>query len=219
MRATLNDQRLNARRYAWVGARNASQSIMLWNGTERRRNLFANPRGGNSVGWGTFGGGGGVVVHTGITGVTDHPAGVGTARRATWTTGPTVAIGGAYWLDNPVTAGLTYTASVWVRPSVTQNMRLGIEFRNAANTAISTSVGVLVACTAGEWTRLSSGGTATDNSSTVTCTAYPSMGSVPWPTGATLDATGALVEEGATLRPYFDGDTQVDAATINQVMR
>ena len=229
MRAIVADDRIRARKYVFDSE---NKSVEYVNGTtnrinlannprftntsgtvEVRRNYFANPRGENSTAWATFAGVSGVTTHTGITGITDHPVGISTARRVTWTTGTTSASGGVFCGNNvasPVTAGLTYTASIWVRPSITQNILPGIDWKRADYTTSSLTYGAFTNVPAGKWTRLSVTGVAPADATYMYITAYVGGAGAPWPTGATLDVTGALLDKTPTVLDYFDGSYSPD---------
>lgn len=109
----------------------------------------------------------------------------------------------------PVTAGHTYTFSIFVRDVNTAvNYRAGIEFYNSltAGTNLGTTYGTTTAVTSADWTRLS-----------VTVTApVGALGAVPICYSLTTPSNGtqayfdgALFEKSATLGTYIEGDSWV----------
>ncbi len=198
-----------------------------------RTNRATNPRaitGGTAqwgqAGWGT--GGNGTTSY--ITAVT-APAGtnISTAFRKTWTTAATSATAAALALTGdasnriPVTAGKTYTVSVFVRHNSigTKNYEILLRWFNQVATSGSAQVGadqigaaVAVADGVG-WTRLSI--TVTAPAGALSMNIYPRLqlaatGTIP--INATQDGTGLLIEEAGAVGAYFDGAT-VDAPPLD----
>ena len=238
MRAAILDQRITAVSYGWEGARNASPSMQRVNGTVVRRNLANRPAGtSNVLNPGELGfiprmaGSGGSQAISLLTDI-QGPAGTGitTAVRKTWTViGTTLndvafshSISGvnAY----PVTPGDVFTISSYWRVNRSQiamlRSILNCQFINSsgADAGLVSGSNYTGPIVADEWNRVSITVTVPEGVAFV----------IPWllisfkdktslQVGDTLDGTGLLVEKSPILRPYFDGDTQVNAATINGV--
>ena len=181
---------------------------------EVRRNLFPNPRGATGTGWSYAGG---TATNTSLTGITDHPVGITTSRRVTWTESPQTVVGGCYFGTGtsqlPITPAISYMFSVWVRPSINQALRPLIEWKKSDNSSAGSNTGgVAVICPANVWTRLSVTGIAPADTAYANVTFYANdaAGAVIWPVGSTLDATGALAEATTILGPYLDGSYSPD---------
>jgi len=122
-----------------------------------------------------------------------------------------VTLGGAaatwwrvYTVGAAVTAGLPYTVSAWIKPSVTSNTSVIIIWRDAAGASISETGSVVSTHPAGVWQRRSWTATAPPNAVSVQLESNASNNGVA---GATLDATAAMLEQSSTLHDYADGDT------------
>ena len=108
---------------------------------------------------------------------------------------------------NPVTTitpGTTYTASVYVRSSISTSIRMNIEWKTSTTT-LSSSGGSFAAVGPSGWTRISSTGTAPATADRVTLTAYAS-GS-PWVLNDYQDIDAGMLTEGGSLTAYADGDS------------
>lgn len=238
VRAAILDQRIVGTSYGWEGTRNASPSVRRVNGSVVRRNLANKPAGtsddlnpgefGFRHRWAGVGGSQEISLLTGIQG----PAGTGitTAVRKTFTVIGTslldVAFGNNLSGVNgyPVTPGDVYTVSSYWRVSRTQNSlfvdRPVVTFYDSSGAKVSNFYeinhnGPIVA---DKWNRAYTTVTVPKNAAYVSCVhemLFPDNTSLQ--VGDTLDATGLLVEKSSLLRPYFDGGTQVNAATINGV--
>jgi prepilin-type N-terminal cleavage/methylation domain-containing protein len=176
-------------------------------------NLVTNPSlETGTTGWATqwFGSGGG----SGTSGITNFAALYGSQGfRKTWT----VAGGGQdtgyqYNQPVPITAGTTYTFSVYMRCSVATDHKLWVNWYDTSNTFISTSNfnGVNpTSIAANVWQRVSFSNVAPANAVTVRIVwgPYPNSGSPSSSVGETLDADGLMVTQGSTLYNYADGSS------------
>ena len=136
--------------------------------------------------------------------------------RVTWTVATTAVGGGMVYLQSGGIVQLTeYTSSIYVKPSVTQVMRVSAVYRDAANVNIGTTTfGSNVTCPAGEWTRLSVTATSPAGAvDRVALTVTATTGSSNWAIGATLDADAVLIEISPTVGSYFDG-SYTDSAGV-----
>lgn len=128
--------------------------------------------------------------------------------RMSWTTATTAVSGGFYPFGmgaGNMTAGTTYTASVWVRSSKDQTMRPQLTFRDSANVTVGSLNGSNVSVLANTWTRLSISGVAPANTNSALMTAYANTGGSFWQPGDTLDGDAAMLTEGSSLATYADG--------------
>jgi hypothetical protein len=178
---------------------------------EQRRNRVANPRGNNLAGWNTALGTGGAGTASVVTQIDDHPLGITTAYRNTWTTAASNNVAGlragtseATW-GTPVTAGQVYTGSIYGRVNRARDVRAVLVWFDAAGATLSTTNGTLVTCTANAWGRYSLTATAPASAAWVRVGFYGA--NAPPLAGDVLDATGAMVEAGSALNAWFDGDT------------
>lgn len=131
--------------------------------------------------------------------------------RLNWTTATTVVSGGFYPFSmgaGNMTAGLTYTASVWARPSKDQFMRPQLTFRDVGNVTVGVTLnGPTIAAPANTWTRFSINGVAPAGTNSALMTVYPSTGGSLWQPGDTLDGDAAMLTEGSVLPNYADGNS------------
>lgn len=170
-----------------------------------RVNLVFNPAARSATtGWSNIG----ASTLSQITGLTiPGLAGVTTAARLTFT--GTGSGQGIAWLGSQtspytlVTAGQTYTFSMWVRSSVAQSTGLSLNLYTSGGALVTNMASTQVfALAANTWTRVYF--TATMPATVARAGMYTaSAGSIA--SGTTMDATGALVESGNTVLPYFDG--------------
>jgi hypothetical protein len=112
----------------------------------------------------------------------------------------------------PVTAGRTYTASLYVRvtmANLTQQPHLRFRWKNAAGSTISDQPLVYTTgYVSGTWVRLSSTGVAPAGAVyTEVSAGYVSLDQSTITVGDSVDVSAVLVEEGSTLGTYFDGST------------
>ncbi len=113
--------------------------------------------------------------------------------------------GGLYF--NPVTAvtpGTSYTASAYVRSSISASIRVNIEWK-AGGSIIGSQGGSFAAVGPSGWTRISATGTAPATADRVTLTTYAS-GS-PWAANDYQDIDAGMLTEGSSLTSYADGDS------------
>ncbi len=131
--------------------------------------------------------------------------------RKTWqVTGSSQDLGFTVRADN-LTAGQSYTFSVYVRSSLATGHRAWITWYDAASTNIGGgySSSTEVAVSADTWRRLTSTSTAPANAvkADLTFGPYPSAGSPNYTAGATLDADCAMLNRGSQLYTYADGSS------------
>lgn len=107
----------------------------------------------------------------------------------------------------PFTPGLTYTASIYTRPSKLQSLALAFEWKNSSGGAISTAVGTVAVVSAGVWSRVAVTALAPVGAVRAVVTLYGQTGGASWLTGDTLDVDALLVEQGAESTAFFDGST------------
>jgi len=178
---------------------------------ETRRNLIPNPEAGTATTlWGNGGVNTGGVTSLSRVATTGPRAGMAMVRK-TWTTGETAA-GTSATLDvsastfadaQAVAASTQYTASVYVRSSNVENLRLDvIEYDSGG--ATTTTVGTAAVMTAGQWSRLSITRT-TLATTTKMRLVIRGVTSIQHIASSTWDATMALLETGPLLQPYFSG--------------
>jgi hypothetical protein len=179
-----------------------------------RTNLIPNPTGNTTSGW--FGAGSAPGTVTG--GLSGGPVGTNFARlqvtgTATGTNYFALAHGSttsSIWA--PVTAGLTYTASAYIRVTManfTQQPKFRLRWKLASGTTISDEPIVsAVGSTSGQWVRLSATGTAPAGAvyAELMC-GYISLDQTTITVGDTVDVSAALIEQTSTLGAYFDGNT------------
>ena len=228
MRAAILDQRIAGVSYGWEGARNASPSVHRVNGAVVRRNRALNPRhasGGSTVeegaryGWARSY----ISNFNGLHGVT-------TACRIT--SPPETTTGAIRGLDFYMNMALPPgTSGASIASPVTPGETLHLE----CSFAMSFSGSVILACYfhdgAGNWVSypIVSMPITPSNIGAVTRaymdvvvpagSAYlaarlATYGTITFPPNSTMDLSELYI--GAP-GPYFDGDTQVNAATINGV--
>jgi len=179
------------------------------NGVEAITNLASNPslEAGSSL-WSPrwFGAGGATGTTTRVTAAALFGS---YGYRKIWTVG-----GGGqdigFGYTQPVTAGKTYTFSVYTRCSVTTAHRRWLYWRDASNNQVgATGLGTETVIPANTWQRLSLTDTAPAGavSALFAWGPYPSSGVPASSAGETLDTDGMMVTEGATLYTYADGDS------------
>lgn len=179
---------------------------------ENRTNLVKNPRAVGSTSWTGTPGTGGAAAASSPTNVTDHPVGITTAHRRTWS-GATTAPSGSVLFDGRLAAALpilvtptaSYTASIYARPSKAQTLQAAINFYDDSGTLLLSTTGPNVGVGAAAWQRLSVTEVAPAGATRATVAAQVPAGGTNWAPGDWLDGTGALLEQATTLKPYFDG--------------
>lgn len=173
-----------------------------------RTNLCTNPSfpGNDLTGWGRWSGTGNptsTLLQSTGTGA-DNKAGY---MSQTWSQPPTSG-GGMYWPTSgmTVTPNTTYTASAYVRCSKPVQVSTQVQWYAGTVSSPTTAVsGDVVSVPANTWTRVYG---------TVTSDANSTLGQFRWYIGSgglatndTFDIDCVMVEESATLNPYFDGST------------
>lgn len=120
------------------------------------------------------------------------------------------------YVDVPaqVSAGETYTASIYVRPSRTITLQSRGEIRNGAAIVDGTmSYGPLTLCLAGVWTRIHVEITSTGPGDRIRHQAY--LNSARLEAGDTLDLDAECISKG-TLTHYFDGSVILPMETLKR---
>jgi prepilin-type N-terminal cleavage/methylation domain-containing protein len=129
--------------------------------------------------------------------------------RKTWTTaGGGQDIGMQY--IQAVTAGKTYSFSAYVRASVVTTERPFIQWKDAANATIGSSInGTEFTPAANAWQRMAVSATAPAGATSVTFVwgPYPASGSPTAIVGQTVDFDGLMVTESAVPQTYADGSS------------
>ena len=228
MRALTNDQRINGVSYGWKEARNASPSVQRVNGAVVRRNRALNPRhvsGGSTVeerarmGWkqsyiSNFNGLHGVTTACRMTSPPEETTGdsrgvdlYGVMDIAPRTSGEYIAF--------PVTPGETLHLECSFAMSFSGNIYMVHRFHDGAGNWVTNPV-------YGPKLTPSSIGAVTPASMDVVvpagsaylCARLITRLVITYPPNATIDLSELYI--GAP-GDYFDGDTQVNAATINGV--
>lgn len=153
--------------------------------------------------------------------IADHtaPSGGGLITRLTHASAGTASNGGdlGYGAGVPIALNTPYTQSIFVRSSAPLVVRPQVQLLTSTGAGTGIIQGQVLQLTPGEWTRLS----LTASISAETAYAWrldtDSAGAVAYPAGTTLDFDAAMVEQSSELRPFFDGDSAVNAETINGV--
>lgn len=154
---------------------------------------------------------------------TQTQAYVGTfADRMYWWKAPTddadVIVGGSALAPSLLGRGrvqalLPYMASIWVRSSKNQRVKIRATWLDAGGSTISTVESVAVAATGATWTRLSVGGTAPSNTVFLSIAVLSTNGAgyTRWAATDYIDCDAAMITLGTVLYDWFSGDTP-DAA-------
>ena len=218
MRAATLDQRIAAVGYGWEGTRNNSPSVQRVNGSVIRRNRAKAPI---ATPWTALWGDGAGQLSKSIL-----PSGrvaahaLFTAIAATGQVRIDASVGGVYGV--PVTPGETVTMSMDVASSV-GSIRLSVDFYSAANVWLinsNTSVGVnSCSIDPDEPSRASLTLLVPENAAFLRAYLYQFGGSTGGGqnVGAWYQGGDLFVETGSHGGIHFDGDTAVNAATINGV--
>lgn len=135
----------------------------------------------------------------------------GYSMRKTWTTAEPAAqdVGAAYTV--PVTPGKTYTFSGHMKPSMATNLTPYVMWKSAGFTGMGTFpspsiVALQVPAPAGVWTRGSVTAVAPPGAAYAAFIWGPyGNAGTSMVVGATLDFDRVLVEESATMNPYYEG--------------
>lgn len=164
-----------------------------------RRNLVTNPSFAvDLTGWSAYNAGSGLAR---VQPVTPSSVGGGFALQVTSTAAGNV---GASHTISGVVAGLYYTASAYVWPSVARDVRVYMEWRDGAGATLATNYATTTAVPAGAWTRVQINRVAPANAVTLIVSAVAMAGAV----NDTLLVDAALVEQtalDAVAGDYFDG--------------
>ena len=105
-----------------------------------------------------------------------------------------------------IEAGKTYTASAWVRTSKPVSIRVGIQWKPATGSTISTMYGPTITTTANEWVRISAPAkVAPDGAERATLIFYAL--SSPWVSGDQQDVDAVMMTEGSELYTFADGSS------------
>lgn len=188
---------------------------------EKRRNRVPNPEvAATTTSWFGNAGTGGVVAATRPT--TGGPSN-NAFYRQTYTTGNTSAAGtdpvssividgrAASALPIPVVAGTTYSAGIYARSSVAQNLACVLQWYDAAGAVVGVSaVGPAAVVAANTWTRLLSQNAVAPVGALYARVAVATAAGaavVPFPLNATLDATQGQLNNVSALGTYFTGAT------------
>lgn len=160
--------------------------------------------------WTAIAGTGGVASRSAVTTATDYGAKV---LRTTWSTATTGAGGGTYY-DQPVTAGLTYSFGFsHVKSSIANRLIFRIEWLAAGLSIISTVLGSEVQVAAG--TVYGAADFAIQGIVAPPTAAYARLkvisvagtGFANWSVTSYLQLDALMVNLGATVNTYFDGET------------
>jgi len=204
--------------FAWTGTPNASESVLKTvAGTEVRRNLVRNPSvESDIVGWVPTNG----FWETVVTRTASASAAFGGyVLRHTLSDGDygNRPIGGSDsgTSSADLTAGVEYTGSIYVRPSIDMTLYAELNFRDSGGGAVSNVNADDVFCPAGQWTRLTK--TATPPATTVYGGVRVKMSGIyTWDSSTYIDLDGMFIEQSSTLGDYFDG-SQNTLQQANQV--
>lgn len=160
------------------------------------------------------------VAAVGFPGTTTYWTGL-KASRCTWTAATTVTTAGTdlavgLGVDTglsaliPVTAGLAYTMSYYASSTVNQTIHGQIVWYNASSVALGSFVNgsdVTLTGGAGVFSRISVvNAVAPAGAAFMRIDADLGAGAIIMPISSVLNIDGVMVEQSATLNPYFDGD-------------
>lgn len=112
----------------------------------------------------------------------------------------------------PVTAGLTYTASIYQNASFDTNLAIFVSWRDSSDVQLSaTSASLGIASPAGVWTRHSATAVAPTGAVSALFVFGPyntpgPISSPATPAGNTIDWDNCLIEQTNALTPYFDAN-------------
>lgn len=191
---------------------------------EQRRNRVPNPHVTTATtGWSLNAGTGGVATLSRQ--AAGGPDG-GAHARATWTIATTALGSGQLRADGRTSTGLPIvvtpgekvSAAIRARASIAQRLACVVTWFDAAGTQTGISptsnAGTAQVVAANTWVELKAENLTVPAGAVralVVAQAVAGTGSALWPIGATLDATMAQLETGATAGTYFDGSTADDA--------
>lgn len=168
-----------------------------------RTNLAPNPSlEASTSGWSAYNAGSSfaqVILSTPVPGIAAGAMG----GRATCTTAGNY---GASHTFGGITADQYYTASVYVKPTVTRDMRVYLEWRDAAGTSLVTNFATTGGVAAGAWSRIQINRVAPAGAVTLLASPVAVTGAL----NETFEWDAVLVElssDGALAGDYFDGGT------------
>ena len=169
-------------------------------------NLATNPSMETDLtGMGSWAGSGGVVGKT-------NPSGGAYSgskyERLTWTTAPTVIDGGPSFSIS-ASPNVTYSVSMWVRPSKSQKMYMQMKFQNGGTT-LTTPGSTPAILPANVWSNISYSATSPATTTSLNPGAYASSaggGGSLWAPGDTADLDAIIVVTGSTVYSFADGNT------------
>ena len=174
-----------------------------------RTNYAFNPRAAITLtGWlGTAGIGGTGTLYRVETAAGQAPV-IGSTHHLSWVQGaatsvdvPNVRLG-----SMPVTAGIIYYASAYVRTSAARSYQAAIRWVDGSDAEVSMSYGTHVAAPVGSgWTRVSVSAIAPAGAAGAYAGAQPAV--VGFGSGDWFDVAALIVEATTSLGDYFDGDT------------
>ncbi len=172
--------------------------------TEKRRNLYPNPRAVTGTGWSTAVGGGAASFVAGTIPAPWFEGGPTTVRRATVTTAGTYM--DARWAVSAVTGGNVYSLSGWQSFSRGGSVNLYALWRDASSATLRTDgfANVYTAVAGEPFQAKLEGLTAPAGATRVDLFVRLN---VPISVGDVAEMTAAFLVEGATLPEYFDGAT------------
>lgn len=127
-------------------------------------------------------------------------------------------VSGIYYVPNGVRQTITqvgqvYSASIWVYPSVTTNMRASLEWWTATTggSNVSTTAGSTISCTANTWTRITVTGTVPATATAVVPTFYSTATPA---NGTTFYFDAGQLETGDVVTAYGPRPDEVLPGTI-----
>ena len=172
-------------------------------------NLVSNPNvEGSTASWGNYTNGGTISASRPNTGGATSST---YFYRITWTAASTGKGGGCYPYragQGQLTAGNTYTFSIWIRSSVVQVVNMQLEWNDSSFVRIGSIVyGSNFNLSANTWTRVSMTAVAPSGVYAVTFPVYVNSGGSLWQAGDYMDCDSAMLTEGSTLYNYADGSS------------
>ena len=191
----------------------------LWPTPAVRTNAIRNPAVGAAItDWTSIAGTSGVAAITRPTAATLPDSTTGPNCLVTWSTATTVVSGGFDVDSGPAavpTAAVARYGAVYVKPSITQRLRVIAQHRTDILGVVGTDgLGTEVVCAANVWTRLEVSFTSpsTATREILGVRAVVGTSGVVWPIGSTLAGVRAQLSE--AVGAYFDGSTPNAASTV-----
>ena len=176
-----------------------------------RTNRATNPAAASTTGWGVVAGTGGTANLSNQTGTAAYGS---TFNRVAWTAATTAVSGGITYLCTGLTAGTTYTLSMWVRSSVAQTLQLTAQFQTSGSAAVNSVSGPALAVLAGTWTQLVVAGVPGNTAVQALMSIQATTGGTNWANGNTLDGDAVFVEVAPVLATNYSNNPsfEVDAS-------